>query len=242
MKYYLVILIMLVGCGGSNIRKKQAALTGYKQAALEVREYQEKHDVNELHKALNSIDQSLAHYETSNALALKGTILLQLEQTASATPIFERIAHDKTISKAKQADAQNNWATALYQLGSFEKAKILWQELAHNPHYISPELAYYNLGYAELNEAYQTAYRDRSNQNAITRHLEQALEYFKQAIAISHEFIDALFYMGRTLIALNRFVEARETILSILTINPDHHPAQTLLNALEERLTQGNRT
>lgn len=236
--YPILSALALASCGGAAYKKRQTALTHYKQASLEVKDFTDKHDLGALHKALNNVEKSLAVYETSNARALKGTILLQLGALDESITLFEHIVADKTTPKAKRADMQNNLATALYQRGNYARAKELWQEIAKNTHYISPEVAHYNLGYAALNEACKAAYN--KNQSARTLYLEEAVQHLQNAIAISHEFIDAHFYLANALIALNQPVPAREHLLTILTINPDHAPAQKMLNCLENALTQPN--
>lgn len=236
--YPILSTIALASCGGSAYKKRQTALTHYKQASLEVKDFTDKRDLGALHKALNNVDKSLAVYETPNARALKGTILLQLGALSESITIFEHIVADKRTSKAKRADAQNNLATALYQQGNYTRAKQLWQELAANTHYISPEVAHYNLGYAALNEACKAAYNN--NQQARAIHLQEAVQHLQNAIAISHEFIDAHFYVANALAALNQPVSAREHLIAILAINPDHAPAQKMLNYIESISTQPN--
>lgn len=234
--YIGLLALALASCGGSRYKKRQTALNHYKQASLEVKDFQDKHDFSALHKALDNIDKSLAVYETANARALKGTILLQLGYLDESITIFERIVSEKSTPKAKRADAQNNLATALYQHGNNKRALALWHELAHNAHYISPEVAYYNLGYAMLNEACKAAQQNDSA--ARSTHLQQAAQYFTNAIAVSREFIDAHFYLANTLLALNQPDSAREHLLTILTINPDHAPAQKMLDYLAKLLAQ----
>ncbi len=232
MKRNLLLLVLLAGCATNRMKKKQTAQILFKQASLEAKDG----DVNSLHKALNSIDKSLAEYVTTNSLALKATILLQLNELQASNAIFEQIVPNKAVPKAKRADMQNNWATALYRLGKTEQAKRLWIGLSQNPHYISPELAFFNLGYAELNEAGQASYQQQPT--VMQEHLHAAAQYFTSAIGVSREFIDAHFYLGRALVALNQPEQAREHFLTILTINPDHEPAQKMLNAIGQSSRQ----
>jgi len=244
MKKEIVLFLLLPSCGGSLHKKKQLANTHYRQASLEVREYQEKNNSNALRKALNEIDKAINIHPTPHNLGLKGTILLQLgsiDQNANeineSLIYFERVFNSKKTAKAKSADAKNNYATALYQIGRTQEAKKIWHQLTNNSHYISPEVAYFNLGYAELNEAIASAnQKSPTTQTTTNEHLEQAATYFRQALAISKEYIDALFFLARALIGLNWLDEARNAILTILTINPNHLPAKEFLKRIEEHL------
>jgi len=248
MKKEIVLILLLPACGGSQHKKKQLADNHCRQASLEVREYQEKNNVNALRKALNEVDQAININPTTHNLGLKGTILLQLgsiDQNANeikeSLKYFERILKNKKTPKAKRADAKNNYATALYQAGSTEEAKKNWHELTVNSHYISPEVAYFNLGYAELNEAIRIKnQQETATQEAIKNHLEHAATYFRQALAISREYIDALFFLAQTQVGLNHYNEAHNTVLTILTLNPDHLPAKTFLKRIEEKITSEN--
>ena len=53
MKKEFVFLLILGGCGGSLHKKKQLAANHYRQASLEIRNYQNENNVNALHKALS---------------------------------------------------------------------------------------------------------------------------------------------------------------------------------------------
>lgn len=244
MKKEFVLLLILSGCGGSLHKKKQLAANHYRQASLEIRNYQNENNINSLHKALNEVDKALEVHATAQSRGLKGTVLLQLgviNQNAQyindCLPYFELIIKDKYASKARKADAKNNYATALYHLGKTEEALKIWHELTTNPHYISPEVAVFNLGYAELNEAMRAAHQEpKKPQSIINQYLEQAATYFRQALAISHEYIDALFFLAQTQINLNQREEAHNSLLTILTINPEHQSAKDLLKRIEQHI------
>ncbi|HBR70334.1 TPA: hypothetical protein DIC20_04215 [Candidatus Dependentiae bacterium] len=244
MKKEFVFLLILGGCGGSLHKKKQLAANHYRQASLEIRNYQNENNVNALHKALNEVDKALETHPTAQSRGLKGTILLQLgvinqnrDYIKDSLPYFEWIIKDKNTTKARKADAKNNYATVLYQLGKNEEALKLWDELTKNPNYISPEVAFFNLGYAELNEALRAAHQEpKRSQSTINKHLEQAATYFRQALAISHEYIDAIFFLARTQISLNQLEDARNSLLTILTINPDHEITKEWLKRVEQNI------
>ena len=243
-KELVFLLVFLGGCGGSLHKKKQRALNHYRQASLEIRNYQNENNINALHKALNEIDKALEEHATAQSRGLKGTILLQLgavNQNAQfikdSIPYFEAIMKDRYAPKARKADAQNNYATALYQLGKNEEALKTWNSLTTNPHYISPEVAFFNLGYAQLNDALRAAYQEpKQSKEIIDKYLEQAASYFRQALAVSKEYIDALFFLARTQTSLNQLEDARNSILTILTINPEHELAKEWLKRIEKSI------
>ena len=244
MKKEIVVLLILSGCGSSFQQKKKIAQSHYRQASLEVREYQEKESVNSLRKALNEIEKAIEIHQTSHALGLKGTILLQLgcidqskQEIKESLPYFERVFKDKNTTKARRADAKNNYATALYQLGKNKEAIAIWNELKTNSHYISPEVAFFNLGYAELNEAIRLQQQKNDSKEA-EHHLENAVTCFRQSLAVSKEYIDALLFLTQALVGLKKLTEAHDTCLTILTINPDHQTALRWLKSIEERLNK----
>jgi Tfp pilus assembly protein PilF len=240
-KIFVVFVIILVGCGGRTNKKQQLAQNFFKQASIEISNYQEKNDTNALRKALNDIDQSLANDETPQSQGLKASILFQLGKLAESKELFERVLQNKTISKAKHADTVNNYAIVLYQLGQKNEAETLWHSLINNEHYTSPELAHFNLGYAQFNEAVQLLAQRPSTQPqqipapAIAC-LEAAIEHFKNALAISKEYINAFFFMGQAYIALGNLEEARNCYQTILTLDPDHQAAAQVLRYVEEQL------
>ena len=245
MKKELVFLIALLpGCGGSLWKKKQLAMNHYRQASLEIKNYHQENNTNSLHKALNEIDKAIEIHPTAQSRGLKGTILLQLgainqNETfiKDSIPLFELIIKDKYAPKARKGDAKNNYATALYQLGKTDEALKIWNELTVNPHYISPEVAFFNLGYAKLNDALRARYQEpKQTTETIKMHLEQAATYFRQALAVSREYIDALFFLSQTLVNLNQPEEARDALFTIITINPDHELAKEWLKRIEKKI------
>jgi tetratricopeptide (TPR) repeat protein len=230
--FVLATLITLTGCGGSMHKNHQLARNFFTQASLEVNNYQQKNDSNALRKALNDIDQSLTLHCTPRAQGLKATILYQLGKLEESKKIFEELLLDKTISKAKRADALNNYATVLYQLGQEEEAHRIWHELINNPHYVSPELAHFNLGYTCLNEAAK-GHAQQKPDDAKQR-LEESLVHFRHALAISREYVDALFFMGQAHLALNQYEQARDCYSTILAINPEHQTSLQMLKHSEK--------
>jgi|GEM_PF-1112320 len=238
----IFIAFLLASCGGSAQTRRRIAKNHYKQAATEMRIFYEKNDIHALRKSLNEIDKALELHPIPQTFGLKGTILLQLGELKESLPCFERVFNNKKVAKSKQSDARNNYATALYQLGRVDEARSIWLNIVNNPHYISPEVAYFNLGFMELNEALKVANKQdnpekpKSTQENINAYLEQSAMYFKQAIAISKDYIDAIFFLGRTLIALNRLKEAKDCYMSILIINPNHEAAQSFLNHVEKKM------
>lgn len=236
-KKIVVLLIILTGCGGAPYQKRQRAQSHFSQASLEIKEFQEKNDTKALRHALNEVDQSLDIYPTPHARGLKATILLQLGKVQESKELFEVLLADKHLPKVKRADALNNYAIALYQLGDSVGAERVWHELIGNAHYISPEVACFNLGYSQLNNALKYVPNNGHMPVAAHEHLTRAVMYFKQALAISKEYIDALFYLGQALIALQWLHEARDCYMTILTINPNHGPAQRILKYVEAQLS-----
>jgi len=235
-KNFVVLIFLLTGCGGSAYKNRQLAQTHFSQASLEVTRYHEKNDSNALRKALNEVEQALAINQTAQAQGLKATILFQLGKLDESKELFELLLKNKTLSKAKRADATNNYAIVLYQLGHTQEAEETWKKLIDNPNYTSPELLYFNLGYAQLNEAVTARAKQEPAQEKA--HLETAVDHFKNALSISKEYINAFFFMGQAYIGLKNLEEARNCYQTILTINPDHQTAAQVLHYIEDELVK----
>jgi len=230
----LALASILVGCVARNANKKREMAQSYfTQASLDINVYNEKNDSDSLRKALNNIDQSINYHPTIPARGLKATLLFQLGKLQESRQLFEELLKEKTLAKAKRADTMNNYAIVLYQLGSTDIAQQIWRDLVNNPHYISPELAYFNLGYIQLNEAAHA--QAQQNQFSAEQHLTTSISFFRQAVAISREYIDAYFFMGQALIGLKKLDEARDCYQSILAINPEHTSAHEMLKSLEKK-------
>lgn len=228
----LTATFILASCVNRRANKKREMARSYlTQASLDITTYNNQNDSDSLRKALNNIDESINYYPTIAARGMKATLLFQLGKLPESKKLFEELLKEKKLTKAKRADTLNNYAIVLYQLGQTAAAQQTWRDLINNPHYISPELAYFNLGYVELNEAAHT--QAEQKKEIAEKHLHNALSYFKSAITISREYIDAYFFTGQTLISLNKIDEARDYFKTILTINPEHTNAISILKSLE---------
>lgn len=228
MKYQKVCaaLIILTGCAKQS-HDRRLARTYYEQALAS----------RDKHKALNLIDQSLELDDTATqALAYKATLLYEFGKFAESAAEFNRIIENKKVNKAMRADASNNRASALYQLGKTDEAECMWRALTVNAHYISPELAHFNLGLIRLDRALRLRHEFPHERNTEFEELiKQATEFFEQAVAISHEYVDAIFYLGVCAAQVHQSDKARNYLTTVLTIDPDHAPAKQLLDQLSER-------
>ncbi len=230
---HLVIIFIFGGCASRRAHKNREMAHSYlTQASLDINAYNEKNDTDSLRKALNNIDESLNYHPTIAARGMKATLLFQLGKFVESKKLFEDLLKEKKLPKAKRADTLNNYAIVLYQLGHTPEAQQTWRDLINNPHYISPELAYFNLGYVAFNEA--AAAHTKEQQEQAQQRLNLALSYFKSAVTISREYVNSYFFMGQTLAALNRIEEARDCFRMILTISPEHANAITMLKSLEK--------
>jgi tetratricopeptide (TPR) repeat protein len=233
--------IMLCACSGKKQKQVLLAKNHYRQAANEMQTFFEKNDTAALRRALNEIDASIEHDPAPHTFGLKGTILLQLGELNACLPCFEHVFNNKKVAKSKRADAQNNYATALYQLNRTQEAQQTWINLTTNPHYISPEVAYFNLGLTHLNEALKKSHDQHTyTQKDVYHSLEYSITYFRQALSISKEYIDALFFLGQALIARGRLPEARDCYISLLISSPHHKNAQSILNLIEKKIAQSS--
>lgn len=146
-------------------------------------------------------------YETAllEAQATNGDLYISLQ-------LFKKVADDVGVAEPLRAQAKNNIAVILCQLGNTNEAISLWKELSTNQYYTTPEVALYNLGLLEFNH----------------NRYEQACTYFKQALEIAPLYTDVHFYLGLVYYELNQPTAARECFASVLLHMPQHEAARYL--------------
>src|SRR3990167_1211143 len=220
----LIIIPLLAQCGK---QKKNEPLTSnfFQQASLEAQQGNPK-------KALNLVDKSIEYKSTHKALLLKATLLYSINELNVSVALFKKIINDKKTPPAMKADALNNYASVLYDMGNHDQADEIWNSLGVNKDYLSPELAYFNLGLVHLRRA--TNIPDDSPE--YFGELEKAERRFKQALTISKYYTDALFYLGQIYIRRNQLQQARNTLIDLLIESPEHELAKNLLLRIEKQL------
>jgi len=158
----------------------------------------------------DAIDLSPAWY----LQASKANYLYQMHDFTQAAQLFNQVRKRPDISHACYLELSNNYACALQQLEQIKQATALWQEIGNDPAYLTPEAAWFNLGIIAWQE----------------QELDTALNLFDKALSRCPQYIDALFYKALVLHQQQNSKSAKDTLKKLLTMMPEHAPAQMLLN------------
>lgn len=227
MKHYLVIINLILCLTLSNCAKKNVTninlAKNYYQQSLEAAEKNKR-------EALVLIDKSLQLDPTPRSYALKATLLYQINNYQESLSLFEKVINDKNAPTTLKMDISNNYACNLLVLGETDKARSIWLDLTSNRFYLSPEVAWFNLGLLEFATVPQNT---KPNPTEIEQ-LQKAAAYFKKAIHASHDYIDAYFYLAITLIQLEEFDDAKNQLVEIIGIMPEHKRAMELLKTVDK--------
>lgn len=217
-KFGLIALVVTLG-GCRQTKNIALAKNFYDQSLLESNHLNYK-------RSLQIINESLKLSENPESLAHKAFLLYQLEKFNEAIEIYKKLSKDKKIPSPLKTDVLNNYACSLIQLKRHEEASMVWRELTNDPNYLSPEVAWYNLGHLELIES-----KSSQEKNA---HYKKALHHFAKAIEISREYTDAIFYLAITQIMLGELSEAKHTLIDLISSFPNHKAARNVLEHLTE--------
>ena len=124
-------------------------------------------------------------------------------------------------------------------MGNQDEAIAAWTSLTSDRDYLSPELAYYNIGLTYVKRAFEL--RDKQT-SELAGTLSLAESSLLNALRISKYFIDALFYLAQVYIMQNRKEDARNALQQIVIEAPEHEAAKRILNGLEQEMqTSGRR-
>ena len=217
----LAICLILTACTKNGQRIAQAK--NFYQQSLIASESNNR-------EALILVDKSLELDHAPRAQALKATLLYQIGQYQNSLKLFEQIRQNSRTPKTLLADISNNYACNLLAVGNIAQASQVWLELTQNRFYLSPEVAWFNLGLLTYSQIPEKPKYDLNEINL----LQQAGRDFQQAIKLNSDYIDSLLYLSLTLIRLQRYEEARQDLIQIIGIMPDHTQAKQLLKQLSQ--------
>ncbi len=213
--------MLLAGCASKQNHRLSKSL--YDQSLFEFKQKNYK-------KSLQLINDALEKYKSPQALSHKAILLYQLNKHNESLQIFKQLIKDPKIPPSLKPDILNNYACTLLSLNKPEQAKKIWLDLTIDSNYLSPEVAWHNIGMLELLESKKTS----SNK---TGHYTEAEKAFTEATNISKEYIDALFYLAITKIMLGKTALARQTLIELVTIAPEHTTAKDILTRLDSETT-----
>lgn len=176
-------------------------------------------------KALALVEQSLEAHKLVQAQLLQANLYAQLGHWKLSVQLYRKIIEQNKISKTQRADCLNNLALGLFKTGDFQQAHAIWTQLTIDPHYVSKEVAHYNLGLLLFHESLTSP-----NPHIV---LPQAIVHLETAIKISPIYADAYYYAAVCSINNNDIVRARQFLGQLKKICPQHPLADKLL----ERIT-----
>lgn len=213
-KFLQILLILLFFLSGCSSKKDRSNLAhNYYHQALVAAEKNPR-------EALDLLEKSLNEQVIPRALIFKATLLFQTKDYAESLTLFEKIIKDKSYPETLQTDALNNYACLLITLNRTEQAEKIWQELINNKHYLSPEVAWFNIGLLNLN-------RQLYN---------KAAHAFNSAIRIAYDYVDAYYYLTITLMSMGEWELARKTVTELIGQAPEHQAAIELLTQIDQKL------
>ncbi len=187
-------------------------------------------------KALQLVDKSIQESPTPQAYALKATLFYQINEFQESVSLFKKIIRDKETPATIKADIMNNYSCALLASGQKEEAKENWRILTKDKNYLSPEVAWFNLGLLDFYEASEKGFIPELSKTK----LANALKNFSNAVAIASEYIDAYFYLGLTYLKLKDYERAREVVINLITKEPKHEAARLLLEEINKEIADSN--
>ena len=207
---FLVIIVLLCLLGSCGKKKNiRLAQNYYRLAMLELTD--EACSVQSYKKALKYIDQALQQDCRADFLAVKGTLLFELKHIDESAETFKQ-ALEICQDPGLKAEILNNYACLLAFSNKFDEAEKIWQSLINNKHYLTPEVACVNQG-----------------KMAIDRHdYLQAKTHFLKALAFAPSYLDAHYYVALTACALDDTSLAKQSVKTVLYLEPQHRGAQNL--------------
>lgn len=219
--YCFVGLFILSACRRGCPQRKKLANTYYQLSLLESQEASKK---EHLLIALQFVNKALAYYQDPAYEFHKSSLLMQLSRIADAQSSLKRgLASVK--DPFLKAEMRNNYACLLAQTGEEACAMRIWQELASDKDYVTPEAAWFNQG------------RCYMRKNAFI----EAKKCFQAAIAIDANYLDArcclahlaLYHLGDSVLAQNE-------IRAVLFADPSFEQAKKLAQHITSTSTKAN--
>ena len=229
---YIIFLPLMFGCAKQKKTNSKLVINYLKEAAVEA-------ESGNFAKAYNLAEQAYKMDPTPQNAALKATLLYQLKKFDESAALFKKIIDDPKTSNYVRSDVKNNYACNLLCLNRKEEAKQIWHDLAMDKNYLSPEVAWFNLGLMEFSEGI-TEKRDPAESKQIHANIKftNSANLFAKAVDIASNYIDAYFYLALCQAHLKQFEHAKDNLLLIISKIPEHTPAKQLLAKIDEEITK----
>lgn len=211
----LVVIILsffLFSCRKKS--NKELAHSYYRLAMLEVS--QDHLSCASYRKALSYIKKANDLEPTATYLALQGTILLRLGDYNASVKLCEK-ALEIAQGEGLITDIKNNLACSAAALGDFNRAQRLWDQLARDDGYLTPEVALVNQGKLYIAQ----------------KQYDQARELFNKAITLAPHYTDAYFYAALVAYHLKDTLMLKDRLATLRFMDPRHQGADLLDRLME---------
>lgn len=229
-KSLLFIVLILAGCQKKTNNNISLSKNHVQEAALEA-------ESGNFQKALAAAEKAYKLNPSPQIAALKATLIYQLKHFDESLALFKKIIEDKNTPDHLKADVKNNYACNMLCLNKKDEARRIWMELTRDKSYLSPEVAWFNLGLLEFSDAMELKQKGEEAKLIQSKmHLGSAIKLFEKAVNIASNYIDAYFYLALSQEQLDMPDEAKENLLIILSKVDNHAPAQQLLKRVDEKI------
>lgn len=219
--YTIIFLsVALAGCSKQKKETKPLAHNLFEQSHIEAEDQRYKH-------ALQLVNKSIKVDPTPQALAHKATLLYRLNDFEGSLALFEKIINHNDATETLKADSKNNYACLLNQMGKTKEAEKIWLELSCDKNYLTPEVAFFNLGLLSLTK----------------NDIVNAINNLKRATLLSPDYIDAFYYLAVAYMHIGNYKDAHQAATTIISFVPEHQAAQEIINYINRyRLSKPTRT
>ena len=220
----------MFSCAKQKKSNPDAAINFVKEASLES-------EAGNYQKALEQANKAYSLDPSPKIAALKATLLYQLQKFDESLALFKKIIDDSETPIHTRSDVKNNYACNLLCLGKKEEARQVWKDLTFDKFYLSPEVAWFNMGLLEFSDGLaEFRELDKNKKTHSKLHFSNSMKFFEKAVDIASNYIDAYFYLAIAQFQLSKFDEARDNLLIILSKIPEHKPAQELLVKVDNEI------
>ncbi len=202
----LFILTVLSNCSKRTIDRATVtrAEEYYRLAQIEL----EEHGDNEQgrRRALHYFEEAFKLNQLPEYAASRATLLFRVRNYTAAQSAFQDLIADVKISDVMRSEVLNNYACLLAEIGRSEEALQLWDDLASQPFYITPECARINQGtiyvaqgdYQRAKMAYEAAISLAPSSTAANIKLAQLAIYYLEDSALARSALDRLLFLNPT--------------------------------------------
>lgn len=214
---FCLIITLTPGCG--KYHKSLSQLSDEDLYALARAELEDEgRDVGHYERALSYIREARALRELPSYIALSAHLLTRLGRVELALREVELFFSGKQKDESLRLEMLNTYACLLAMQEKFEEACALWQELANNPSYATPECAFYNAGMLSMK----------------TKNIDRARTYFDDALSYNPSFIAARLARAQLCVGPDT-CQARSEVDAVLFLDPHNRAARKLYAQMNRR-------